>query len=214
MLVRGAVRRREADLRQSILETYGFGGASVALVGFQIPRCALWDLGDDEPARDVGDPVAVPMLDCGGLCEGEGSAHAKSTRSGSWFSSCGFGGEKPFAPFVSVISVLLSRKELLQLLWLNTTNAIASAKTGRVVYIISPPPPLNTCTSHHITPNPSHQYTLSVPIPAMASDDTTPITPAVQVIDIHARNGVLQHPIPPAFKEVYVGSAVRGRHGV
>lgn len=70
MLVCGAVRRCEADLRECVFETYGFGGASVALVGFQIPRCALGDFGDDEPARDVGDPVAISESDYEELGEG------------------------------------------------------------------------------------------------------------------------------------------------
>jgi hypothetical protein len=72
VLVRGAIRRCEADLRQCVFKAYSFGGASVAVVGFQVPRCALGDCGDDEPTGDVGDPVAVSTSDHEGPGEGEG----------------------------------------------------------------------------------------------------------------------------------------------
>lgn len=59
MLLRGAVRRQEADLREAVLEARGLGGLGVADVTLEVPVCALRDLADYEAARDVGDPVAT-----------------------------------------------------------------------------------------------------------------------------------------------------------
>lgn len=62
VLRRGTVRGSEADLSEGVLEADGLGGTGVADVGLEIPAGVLGDLGDDETARYVGDPVAVFRL--------------------------------------------------------------------------------------------------------------------------------------------------------
>lgn len=59
MLLRGAIFRQEADLREAVLEARGLGGLGIADVAFEVPVCALGDLADYEAAGDVGDPVAA-----------------------------------------------------------------------------------------------------------------------------------------------------------
>lgn len=58
MLGRGTVRGSEADLSESVLEADGLGGTGIADVGLEVPAGVLGDLGNDETAGDVGDPVA------------------------------------------------------------------------------------------------------------------------------------------------------------
>lgn len=62
VLGRRTIRGSEADLSESVLETNGLGRTGIADVGLEIPAGVLGNLGNDETARDVGDPVAVFRL--------------------------------------------------------------------------------------------------------------------------------------------------------
>lgn len=62
VLGRRTIRGSEADLSESVLETDGLGRTGIADVGLEIPAGVLGNLGNDETARDVGDPVAVFRL--------------------------------------------------------------------------------------------------------------------------------------------------------
>ena len=199
MLVCGAVRCREADLRQSILEAYGFGGASVALVGFQIPRSALGDLGDDEPARDVGDPVAISASDYEELGEGERKCARKEHAVGVLVQLVWLRRREAIRT-IRLCHFLFVKSPLKSRYLLDTASALAPPKfRPRSLYYT----PLLPHVIHHITPYHPHPTRIppaSLLPPAMVSNDTTPSSPEVQNSDIHVRNGVLQHPIPPACK--------------
>lgn len=77
MLGRGTVRGSEADLSESVLEADGLGGTGIPDVGLEIPASVLGDLGDDETAGDVGDPVAAFRLVPAGIRRNEKVTYAK-----------------------------------------------------------------------------------------------------------------------------------------
>lgn len=67
----------------------------------------------------------------------------------------------------------------------------------RGLYYTSPLPPTQYITSHHTKPTPPKPF--GVPLARYGERWHHTQQPEVQNSDIHVRNGVLQHPILPAW---------------
>lgn len=48
----------EADLGQGIFEAIAFRSLGITCIGIKVPFSSLLDLGDDETARNIGNPIS------------------------------------------------------------------------------------------------------------------------------------------------------------